>query len=119
MIEETLPKEFKSMASIQQEKEEELLEKQNVVGVSIGYKQKDGVETDESVISVLVSQKLDTALLAKDDIVPRKIKDVSTDIVEVGDIFAGGSDDAANEDEVTEGTAQAGSYSPSLGVCVA
>ena len=114
MIEETLPKELKSMASIQQENEDELLEKQNVVGVSLGYKQKDGAETDESVISVLVSQKLDTALLTKKDIVPRKIKDVSTDVVEVGDIFAGGSDDATNEEDVTEGTAQAGSFSPSL-----
>lgn len=114
MIEETLPKELKSIAAVQQENEGKLLEMQNVVGVSLGHKQKNGVETDESVISVLVSQKMDTALLASSDRIPRKIKDVPTDILEVGDIFAGDSENATDEDEVTEGTAQAASFSPSL-----
>lgn len=114
MIEETLSKELQAMAAVQQENEDKLLEMQNVVGVSLGHKQKKGVETDESVISVLVSQKMDTALLASENRIPKKIKDVTTDVVEVGDLFAGDGGNAADEEEILEGTVQAGGFSPSL-----
>lgn len=98
MIEQTLPKEMLDRAAVQQASEEQLFAKQNVVGVALGNRVKDEQETDEPVISVLVNHKIVSKLLSEADQVPAKIKDVATDVVEVGDIFAGGGDLPAVED---------------------
>lgn len=98
MIEQTLPKEMLDRAAVQQASEEQLFAKQNVVGVALGNRVKDEQETDEPVISVLVNHKIVSKLLSEADQVPAKIKDVATDVVEVGDIFAGGGDLSAVED---------------------
>lgn len=94
MIEQTLPKELLEAASLQSENEEKLLAMPNVVGVALGHKVKDETERSEPVISVLVSHKLAPELLSEDDLVPKKVKGASTDVVEVGDIFAGGTSTA-------------------------
>lgn len=100
MVEQTIPKEMQKMAAVQQENEEKLLEMENVVGVALGNKVKKGEETDEPVVSVLVNQKLPLELLTEDAKVPTKIKDIATDVVEVGDIFAGDEFPAAEKEEV-------------------
>jgi hypothetical protein len=117
MIEQTLPREMLDMAAAQQEKENDLLTAQNVVGVALGNRIKKDVETEEPVISVLVSQKMETDLLLENDRVPKKIKNFATDVVEVGDIFAGDNDNgeelaAGAREEVDE--VQAGPFSSRL-----
>ena len=104
MIEQTLAKEVLGMAAVQQDNEEKLLALPNVVGVALGtrIKEKEGRETDEPVISVLVSHKVSDDLLSKSDLVPGKIKDVPTDVVETGDIFAGGGTAASVGEQVEE-----------------
>lgn len=99
MIEETLTGELLKMSHTQKASEEELLAKENVVGVGLGHKIKAGEDTQKSAIVLLVNQKLAPELLADKDKVPPKIEDKITDVVEVGDIFAGGGPLPPNEQE--------------------
>jgi hypothetical protein len=104
MIEQNIPKGLQQLAAVQADSEAKLLDMQNVVGVALGKKIKNGTETDRDCVSVLVSHKVDTGLLSRADKVPAKIKDVVTDVVEVGDIFAGGgaAADAADDMPVAQ-----------------
>ena len=85
----TLPSEMESIAAVQAETESKLLDLPNVVGVAIGTKFKGDDDTGEPCLTALVAAKLDPALLSKDDLVPKKVKDVVTDVVETGYMFAG------------------------------
>lgn len=91
MIEQTLPNDLKELAEIQAQHEDELLAKQNVVGVAIGNKitEKKG-DTGEAAVTVLVESKLHEDLLRDGDVVPSTIGGVKTDVQEVGIIQAGG-----------------------------
>lgn len=114
MIEQTLDKKMLPMSEVQHKHETDVLSLPNVVGVALGHKVKKDVETDQPVISVMVNHKLEPGLLEDDDMVPKKLGDFKTDVVEVGDIFAGDADPAADisEDEALD-TAFA-AFSPSL-----
>jgi hypothetical protein len=68
--------------------EKELLNKQNVVGVGVGYKESNGVTTDELAVVVLVERKKPVAALTPEDTIPRTIDGMRTDVVEVGDLRA-------------------------------
>ncbi len=87
---QALDKEYSAIASAQDKQEEEFLAKGNVVGVAVGNKMKNGKETGDSCLSVLVNSKMDRDLLSSDDVIPSTVGKYKTDIVEVGDIFAGG-----------------------------
>lgn len=100
MIEQTLKGELLKMSETQRSVEEELLAKQNVVGVALGNKIKAGKDTGKSALLVLVNQKLAPDLLADDDKVKPKYAEIPTDVMEVGDIFAGGGPLPASEEEV-------------------
>ncbi|WP_138429763.1 serine protease [Fodinibius saliphilus] len=89
MIEKTLPNNFVKLAEEQRENEEKLFSKENVVGVALGNKIKNGKDTEEPSIHVLVQHKMDPSLLSKNDIVPKTIKGTKTDVIEVGQIVAG------------------------------
>jgi hypothetical protein len=64
-----------------------LLTMSNVVGVGTGYKFTNGRRGDLCVVA-LVSQKVPRAGLDDDDIVPREIDGISTDVVQVGHLRA-------------------------------
>ncbi|MPZ73956.1 MAG: serine protease [Nitriliruptorales bacterium] len=89
MIEQTLPPEFIGLAEVQAQHEEELLAKENVVGVGLGHKWSHGRDTGEDALTVLVDAKVDPSLLSTSDAVPSSVDDVRTDVQEVGVIFAG------------------------------
>lgn len=89
MIEQTIPKELLELSTVQQKCEEELLDKANVVGVALGNRIRGNVETEQPVISVLVTHRVAPELLSNKDRV--QIKGVETDVVEVGNIFAEGA----------------------------
>lgn len=69
---------------VQAAHQEGLLRKQNVVGVGVGYKNAEG---DPSVV-VLVEQKKPLDELRPEDVVPRNIEGVDTDVYEVGKLMA-------------------------------
>ena len=108
MIEQTLPKTLEQIAGVQAQHEARLMDMENVVGVSLGKKIKNGKETKEDVVSVLVSHKAAPGLVSTNNRVPGKLESFQTDVVEVGDLFAGDGP----EDPV-DVTAQAAS-SPAL-----
>ncbi|MCX2744310.1 hypothetical protein OO013_10555 [Mangrovivirga sp. M17] len=77
------------MFEVQSKMEPELLEKENVVGVAIGHKIKNGVEKNEDVMTLFVNQKLPENLLSSEQKIEKEYNGVKTDVVEIGDIFAG------------------------------
>lgn len=64
--------------------EHALLAKNNVVGVGVGYKESNGVLTDDVAVIVLVDQKKPLAALHTDDLIPRDLNGMKTDVIEVG-----------------------------------
>jgi hypothetical protein len=66
----------------------DLLGKRNVVGVGLGYKISQGVNTGELSLIVSVARKVNPSALAAKDLVPRALDSVKTDVVETGVIRA-------------------------------
>ncbi|MFN8527568.1 MAG: hypothetical protein U0670_03040 [Anaerolineae bacterium] len=64
--------------------EDTLLAKNNVVGVGVGYKESNGVLTDEVAVVVLVQTKHPLTALAAGDVIPKQVGGVKTDVIEVG-----------------------------------
>ena len=62
----------------------DLLGKRNVVGVGLGRKISQGVETGELSLIVSVTHKVDPSALAAEDLVPRALNGIRTDVVETG-----------------------------------
>lgn len=61
-----------------------LLEKRNVVGVGLGYKISNGVNTGELSLVVLVTRKSAPEALSAEDMVPAELDGLKTDVVESG-----------------------------------
>ena len=61
----------------------------NVVGLAVGVKWKKGEPTGEPALLVLVAQKLPKEDLAKADLIPAKLQDMQTDVLAIGQPFAG------------------------------
>ena len=62
----------------------QLLRKQNVVGVGLGYRTKGGETTDEMSVVVSVTRKMPASALSPKNLVPRFVEGVRTDVVETG-----------------------------------
>src|SRR5262245_17691957 len=56
----------------------------NVVGVGSGVKWRGGEPTGEPALLVLVSHKLAKEELPKEDLIPVKVGEVKTDVLEIG-----------------------------------
>lgn len=65
-----------------------IMQKENVVGVGVGYKVQRGKRTDEMCIVVLVSKKLPLQALNPSALIPASYGDVDTDVVEIGEVRA-------------------------------
>lgn len=68
--------------------ERELLEKPNVVGVGVGFRQKAGTQTETVALIVMVSRKLPASLIDPADQIPPVIDGVPVDVQEVGEVKA-------------------------------
>jgi len=79
---------FEEVRRIKERHEAELMEKAGVVGCAIGYKQVGGKKTDELSIVCYVIEKKPEGKLRKQDIIPKKIEGIPTDIIESGEIRA-------------------------------
>lgn len=73
---------------VKEASKEAILSKPNVIGVGVGYRVVRGRTTDELCVVTLVRQKLPEAGLDPEALVPREIDGVTTDVVQVGDIWA-------------------------------
>lgn len=63
-----------------------ILEKPNVVGVGVGFKQAGQLLTNELSVVALVRRKVPRAGLNPLDLVPEQVDGVATDVVEVGEL---------------------------------
>jgi hypothetical protein len=66
----------------------EILAKPNVVGVGIGYKIRGTDQTQELSIVTLVREKISKDGLEPEELVPRQVNGIATDVIEVGDLWA-------------------------------
>lgn len=82
---------YDAIAEVCEKEEDRFFAKQNVVGVGTGHKIKGDKDTGEPCIMVFVSQKLDKGELRTKDMVDKELNGLKTDVVETGEIFAGGS----------------------------
>lgn len=79
---------YGGISGVRQQAEKRILDKPNVVGIGVGYKQVGGLLTDQISIVVLVRNKVPSAGLSAGDMVPAQVDSVPTDVVEVGVIRA-------------------------------
>ena len=79
-----------TLVQAKQAREDDLLAMDNVVGVGLGFKETDGVVTNQRCIQVFVEQKVDLDLVPAGSRVPKTIDRRPTDVVPVGTLFAGG-----------------------------
>lgn len=61
---------------------DEYLSREDVTGVMVGLKFKDGKWTDEPCISIRVKDKKPFAELNKEDVIPKTILGTKTDVIE-------------------------------------
>lgn len=64
----------------------DLLTLHNVIGVGDGVKEKNGEPTNRRCITAFVRSKVSKERLADSQVVPKKLNDIPTDVVEVGDL---------------------------------
>lgn len=68
--------------------QEDLLNRPNVVGCGIGFRQIQGKRTQELAIVVLVNQKIPVAGLDPDAVIPQELDGVPVDVQQVGTLTA-------------------------------
>jgi len=69
---------------------DELMGKANVMGLGVGFKRINGKMTEKKCLVVLVDHKVPIAELAPEDVVPRSLDGVVTDVQETGGQFFAG-----------------------------
>lgn len=67
---------------------DEFLAFPNVLGVGIGFKEQNGINLGEPCITFLVRKKYPRSYLRTDELIPPKIDDIFTDVVETGFLSA-------------------------------
>jgi hypothetical protein len=68
--------------------EARLMQKANVVGIGVGFRERGGKLTDKIALVVNVTHKVPTAHLAPEDVIPSEIEGVPVDVRETGEIRA-------------------------------
>ena len=68
--------------------ESQLMQKANVVGVGVGFRERSGQLTDEIALVVNVTRKLPSDQLNPEDLIPQQIEGVPVDVRETGVIGA-------------------------------
>ncbi len=64
------------------------MDRANVVGVGIGFRQRGGRRIDEVVLVVMVEKKVAASALSQEDLLPAELDGVPVDVQEVGRIRA-------------------------------
>lgn len=75
---------LENVAQAKQLIKKQIMAKPNVVGVGVGYRERAQRITDELCVVALVRRKLPMSALNPEDMVPKQVNDVATDVLEVG-----------------------------------
>ena len=105
MFDQDLKGDYLDISKIQEDEQDKLLARDNVVGVAVSHKIKKEQDTGDPCLTVFVEQKLDGALLGSDQAIPKTIKKYKTDVIETGPIFAEPhhTEDLAQDEELDVG----------------
>ena len=76
------------LEAVKEKYEPMLMEKKNVVGVGIGFREREGQLTDELVLTVMVTQKQPRLTLRSRDRIPAELDGVPVDVKQVGRLRA-------------------------------
>ncbi len=76
------------MLKARKKNERNILTKANVLGMGVGLKETEGKLTEEPAIVVLVRNKIPVQVLPKQDIIPKTIDGIKSDVKEVGEVVA-------------------------------
>jgi hypothetical protein len=68
--------------------ESQLMQKANVIGVGVGFRERSGQLTDEIALVVAVTRKLPSDQLSPEDLIPHQIEGVPVDVRETGPMRA-------------------------------
>ena len=79
---ERLNKALVDIRPVKNIEETKLLKLAGVTGVDIGYKISEGKKTDDIAIRVYVEKKKDTKDIPKNQLIPKEIHGVPTDVIE-------------------------------------
>ena len=79
---------LQSAIQVKRQNRDYLLGRRNVVACGVGFKETERGITDEPCVVVSVTRKMPEAQLSPADIVPKKLGEVKTDVVETGVIRA-------------------------------
>ena len=79
---------LKPVIDVKRQNRDYLLSMKNVVACGVGFKETERGITDEPCVVVSVTKKMPEAQLSSADIVPKKLGEVKTDVVETGVIRA-------------------------------
>ncbi|NLM97937.1 MAG: hypothetical protein GX175_10095 [Halanaerobiaceae bacterium] len=63
-----------------------ILKKKNVIGVGFGYKERKGRTTEEEALIVLVKKKVPVSKISKKEIIPQRVQEYKTDVIEIGEV---------------------------------
>ena len=88
-VENEIPDDLSDLVEQQTRVQDQLLGLDNVVGVGVGRKVTNGEETETDAVVVLVTHKMPEELLG-DQAVGTVDDDVTFDVLEVGELYAGG-----------------------------
>ena len=73
---------------LQKKYELRLLSLPNVVGIGIGFKETKNVSTKKLCLKVYVRKKILLTKLSKDQLIPKKLEGIETDVEKVGRLKA-------------------------------
>ena len=79
---------FERLRMVKAAHEAGLMRRANVVGVGIGFREREGQLTDEPVIVVSVTHKVPLSRLAPEDVVPPELEGIPVDVQAVGELRA-------------------------------
>lgn len=88
MVEQITADNYQKMIKVQSQRMDELFSKKHVVGVAIGCKRTADRDTGELAIIIMVDRKVPRDLLGGENIIPEKLDEFATDVMEVGKIVA-------------------------------
>lgn len=77
---------FERAQAVKRDHEQALLARPNVVGVGVGLRQRGGVTQNQVALVILVREKVPSALLDVDELLPAEIEGVPVDVQQVGDL---------------------------------
>lgn len=84
MTDPDLQRQIQRASEVQAKYADILMSKPHVVGLGVGYAQKDGQTTPEVAIVVMVDEKLPRAQLAYEDLIPSQLDGIRVDVQQTG-----------------------------------